>query len=146
VACDGDGLPCFERLRHRRQDAAVFLVAFDLLELDGQDLRREPFETRKATLAPVLRRAGAGIQLNEHLDHDDALAVFEHACRMGMEGIVSKRLGSPARAQNASLGRARALVKSTLQGGSPSSPRRFPYASQAAVWEATNARSPVISG
>ena len=42
VACDDNGLPCFERLRHRRQDAAVFLFAFDLLELDGADLRREP--------------------------------------------------------------------------------------------------------
>jgi ATP-dependent DNA ligase len=37
----------FDRLRYRRQDAAVFLFAFDLLELNGQDLRREPIESRK---------------------------------------------------------------------------------------------------
>src|SRR6516164_4439616 len=55
VACDGDGLPVFDRLRYRRQDGRVFLYAFDLLELNGQDLRREPLETRKATLASLLR-------------------------------------------------------------------------------------------
>src|SRR5262245_53617682 len=60
VACGDDGLPAFDRLRYRRQDGAVFLFAFDLLELDGRDLRREPLEVRKATLASLLRRAGAG--------------------------------------------------------------------------------------
>jgi hypothetical protein len=39
--CDGDGLPVFERLRGRRHDRYVFLYAFDLLELDGRDLRRD---------------------------------------------------------------------------------------------------------
>jgi bifunctional non-homologous end joining protein LigD len=71
VACDGDGMPSFDRLRYRRADGAVFLFAFDLLELDGRDLRREPFEVRKATLASVLRKAGHGLQLNEHLEHED---------------------------------------------------------------------------
>jgi ATP-dependent DNA ligase len=50
VACDGDGMPVFDRLRYRRQDGAVFLFAFDLLELEGRDLRREPrtYRDRKA--------------------------------------------------------------------------------------------------
>jgi bifunctional non-homologous end joining protein LigD len=39
VACDDDGMPVFDRLRYRRQDGAVFLFAFDLLEVDGRDLR-----------------------------------------------------------------------------------------------------------
>lgn len=60
VACDDTGLPNFDRLRHRRQDEAVFLFAFDLLELDGTDLRREPIETRKKTLASLLRRGAMG--------------------------------------------------------------------------------------
>jgi hypothetical protein len=51
VACGDDGLPAFDRLRYRRVDASVFLFAFGLLELDGRDLRREPLEVRKATLA-----------------------------------------------------------------------------------------------
>jgi ATP-dependent DNA ligase len=55
VACDGDGMPVFDRLRYRRQDAAVFLFAFDLIELNGQDLRREPIESRKRELGKLLR-------------------------------------------------------------------------------------------
>jgi len=92
--CGDNGLPAFDRLRYRRADASVFLFAFDLLELDGVDLRRDPIETRKATLASVLRKAGPGVQLNEHLEHEDGDLVFRHACKMGLEGIVSKRLGS----------------------------------------------------
>jgi ATP dependent DNA ligase domain len=59
VACDGDGLPVFDRLRYRRQDGRVFLYAFDLLELNGRDMRREPLEVRKSALAGVLRRMKA---------------------------------------------------------------------------------------
>jgi hypothetical protein len=50
VACDENGLAVFERLRRKPSGKHVFLYAFDLLELNGQDLRREPLETRKATL------------------------------------------------------------------------------------------------
>jgi bifunctional non-homologous end joining protein LigD len=57
-------------------------------------LRREPLEVRKATLASVLRKAAPGVQLNEHLEHEDGEGVFRHACKMGLEGIVSKGLGS----------------------------------------------------
>jgi ATP-dependent DNA ligase len=45
VVCDANGLAVFERLRYQRGGRDVFLFAFDLLELDGADLRREPFET-----------------------------------------------------------------------------------------------------
>jgi bifunctional non-homologous end joining protein LigD len=94
VAVDRDGMPSFDRLRYRRADGTVFLFAFDLLELNGDDLRREPLEVRKATLASVLAKTRPGVQLNEHLAHPDAEVVFRHACKMGLEGIVSKRLGS----------------------------------------------------
>ena len=94
VCCDERGLARFDVLRHRRNEPQAFLYAFDLLELDGSDLRREPIETRKATLASVLRHSRPGVRLNEHLEHDDGEAVFRHACHMGLEGIVSKRLGS----------------------------------------------------
>ena len=50
VCCDERGLARFDVLRRRRNEANAFLYAFDLLELDGTDLRREPIETRKATL------------------------------------------------------------------------------------------------
>jgi bifunctional non-homologous end joining protein LigD len=99
VACDGDGLPVFDRLRYRRQDGRVFLYPFDLLELNGRDMRREPLEVRKSALAGVLRgmKAWAGIQLNEHCDDLPVDVVFRHACKLGFEGIVSKRVGSPYR-------------------------------------------------
>jgi ATP-dependent DNA ligase len=44
VVCGNDGKPSFDVLRNRRHDASVFLYAFDLIELDGADLRREPLE------------------------------------------------------------------------------------------------------
>src|SRR5262249_50227992 len=47
VACDGNGMPSFDRLRYRRHDASVFLYAFDLIELNGDDLRRE-MDTKEA--------------------------------------------------------------------------------------------------
>ena len=94
VCCDERGLATFQLLRHRRNEPQAFLYAFDLLELDGQDLRREPIEVRKATLASILRQTRHGVRLNEHLAHDCGLTVFQHACKMGLEGIVSKRLGS----------------------------------------------------
>jgi bifunctional non-homologous end joining protein LigD len=93
VSCDKSGLTVFERLRRKPTGEHVFLYAFDLLELNGTDLRREPIETRKATLASLLRSSLPGLRLNEHLAHDGE-SVFRHACKMGLEGIVSKRLGS----------------------------------------------------
>jgi bifunctional non-homologous end joining protein LigD len=90
VCCAEDGLASFQRLRRRRDDRAVFLYAFDLLELDGQDWRRERVEDRKRELP---RKAKPGLKLNEHIDEPGDV-VFRHACMMGLEGIVSKRLGS----------------------------------------------------
>ena len=94
VCCDERGLAIFATLRERRNEATAFLYAFDLLELDGNDMRREPIEVRKATLASILRKTRSGVRLNEHLEHPDGELVFAHACKMGLEGIVSKRLGS----------------------------------------------------
>jgi len=94
VACDERGIAAFDRIRYRRNDACVFLYAFDLIELNGDDLRRDPLVVRKATLASILRKSRHGVRLNEHLEHPDGAEVFQHACKMGLEGIVSKRLGS----------------------------------------------------
>ena len=59
VCCDERGVAAFDVLRHRRNEPQAFLYAFDLLELNGADLRREPIEVRKGTLASLLRRAMA---------------------------------------------------------------------------------------
>ena len=66
IACDENGLAVFDLIRYRRQDAAVTLCAFDLLELNGKDLRRSRLEERKGLLESLLRGAHAGIAFNEH--------------------------------------------------------------------------------
>jgi ATP-dependent DNA ligase len=91
VACGADGVACFELIRGWDSDEQVFMWAFDLIELDGEDLRRQPVTVRKATLASLVSRTVPGLRFNEHLEHEDGAEVFAHACRMGLEGIVSKR-------------------------------------------------------
>jgi bifunctional non-homologous end joining protein LigD len=70
------------------------MYAFDLLELDGEDLRARPLEERKAALGKLIARAPDGLQLSEHLE-GDGKEIFEHVCKMGLEGIVSKRRDYP---------------------------------------------------
>jgi ATP-dependent DNA ligase len=70
------------------------LCEFDLLEVDGEDLRRTPIEVRKATLNGLLRRTHAGVAFNRHFEVAGE-SVYQHACVLGCEGIVSKRFGSP---------------------------------------------------
>jgi len=103
VTCDETGLAEFEGPRSRRGD--VHLCAFDLLELDGRDLRLEPLTTRRRVLARLIRKPQCGLVLNEQYEHDGPL-VFEHACLLGCEGIVSKRKSSRYRS-----GRSRDWVK-----------------------------------
>jgi ATP-dependent DNA ligase len=97
VACGEDGIASFDRIRYRQHDASVFLYAFDPVELNGDDLRRDPLAVRKATLASLLTRAAPGLRFNEHLNDQDGPLVFAHACKLGLEGIVSKRRNSPYR-------------------------------------------------
>jgi bifunctional non-homologous end joining protein LigD len=65
--------------------------------LNGDDLRRDPLEIRKATLANIVARVSHGIWFNDHIEEEDGETVFRHACKLGLEGIVSKRKGSPYR-------------------------------------------------
>jgi bifunctional non-homologous end joining protein LigD len=96
VACDENGVASFDLIRHHRANDRVFLYAFDLIELNGDDLRHDPLQVRKATLASVLAKARPGIRFNEHIEGDGP-TVFAHACKMGLEGIVSKRKDSDYR-------------------------------------------------
>jgi len=102
VVCDENGLAVFELIRGHDSKTSAVLWAFDLLELDGRDLRRRPIEERKGLLAKLLHDPNlsldaamkkSGIVLNQHFEEDGAI-VFGEACRLGCEGIVSKRLGS----------------------------------------------------
>ena len=93
VVIGSDGLTDFEALQRRGSGEVAVLYAFDLMELDGNDLRGLPIETRRATLASLLRHPGA-VRFSEHISANGP-EVFAHACKLGAEGIVSKRLGSP---------------------------------------------------
>jgi bifunctional non-homologous end joining protein LigD len=97
VVCDEQGLAVFDLLRRgSRVKHEAHLYAFDLLELDGRDLMRAPIEERKHELGRLLQKAAAGVQLCAHLDQPRDV-VFGHACKLGCEGIVSKRVGSKYR-------------------------------------------------
>jgi bifunctional non-homologous end joining protein LigD len=72
------------------------LMAFDIMHLDGEDLRGSALEDRRATLASLLRKPGPWIQFSEEVGGDGPQALCA-ACDMGLEGIVSKRRSSPYR-------------------------------------------------
>ena len=93
IVTDAKGLAVFELIRRSRHGDDAVLCAFDLIELEGEDLRRRPIEDRKRKLAKLVRTPHPGIVFNEHYEGDGEI-VFQHACRLGCEGIVSKRLGS----------------------------------------------------
>src|SRR5262245_14629685 len=101
VVCGPSGVSDFDRLRAavgRLGARDAFLYAFDLLEIDGEDLRPYEWHVRRATLASLLRRMrGDGIRLSEHIEQADAAALMDHACAMGLEGIVAKRRDKPYR-------------------------------------------------
>jgi bifunctional non-homologous end joining protein LigD len=94
AVCGPNGLAIFDALHRRGAVTEAMLFAFDLLELDGVDYRPLPLRDRKERLARLVDRRLTGIVMNEHTDARGEL-VFEQACRMGLEGIVSKRLSKP---------------------------------------------------
>src|SRR4051812_7857376 len=80
----GGGEPC----------ASACFFAFDLIQLDGEDLRRLPLIERYSRLCDLLNDAPAALKLCEHVGDLDPATVFQHACRLGLEGIVAKKTGS----------------------------------------------------
>jgi bifunctional non-homologous end joining protein LigD len=97
IVCDDSGLAVFDLIRGHGTNTRAILCAFDLLEVNGDDIRRESIEDRKRRPAGLLRMPHDGIALNEAFTGDGAV-ICKHACALGCEGIVSKRLGSPYRA------------------------------------------------
>jgi bifunctional non-homologous end joining protein LigD len=89
VITGADGVALFDALHRRHGATDAMLYAFDLLELNGKDLR--PLALGDARM---LGRAPAAILFNEDTDEDGAV-VFRHACKLGLEGIVSKRSARP---------------------------------------------------
>src|SRR5436190_16278862 len=96
AVCGPDRIAIFDTLHRRGTVTEAMLYAFDLLEIDGADLRHRPLGERKARMAKLVGRRDCGIVYNEHADEDGAM-VFRHACKLELEGIVSKRITAPYR-------------------------------------------------
>ncbi len=97
AVCLGDDRAAdFDMLHSRINYHRAVALAFGLLMLDGDDLRRKPFVERKAALGKLLKRARQGIQHVEHFE-GDGNEMFAAVCKLGLEGIVSKRLEAPYR-------------------------------------------------
>jgi bifunctional non-homologous end joining protein LigD len=96
IACvDDSGRSIFNDLLFRRRECLFF--AFDLLHLNGEDLRELPLIERKARLRRLLRRKRPGILYVDHIEtHGKRL--FEKICAIDLEGVVAKRKDSPYRA------------------------------------------------
>ena len=93
VYLDENGVSEFDTLHSRTADKLAVACAFDLLALNGDDLRKRPLIDRKNALAKLLIRSRGGIQYVEHAEgHGDKM--FEAVCQLGLEGIVSKRRAS----------------------------------------------------
>ena len=86
-----DGVSDFNGLHSRRHDDEVQLYAFDILALDGDDLRKLPLHLRKTNLARLLARRPEGIFVSEFEQGEIGPDLFRQACKFGLEGLVSKR-------------------------------------------------------
>ena len=101
-----DGISDFDALHSGEHNHEVQLYAFDILALDGEDLRDMPLSMRKANLARLLVRRPDGIFVAPFEQGEIGPDLFRAACNMGLEGMVSKRSDRPYRA-----GRSRDWVK-----------------------------------
>ncbi|RWF14766.1 MAG: DNA ligase D, partial [Mesorhizobium sp.] len=93
VVLGDTGLPDYQALERELgnpNSPRLIFYAFDLMHLDGRDLRQQPLVERKAALEKLLSDTAPTLTYAEHLAVSGK-DMFEHACRMGLEGIVSKR-------------------------------------------------------
>ncbi|MCA1452805.1 DNA ligase [Bradyrhizobium sp. BRP22] len=86
-----DGISDFNGLHSGKHNAEVQLYAFDMLAGDGDDMRKLPLSMRKTNLARLLRGRAEGIFVAPFEQGEIGPDLFEAACRMGLEGLVSKR-------------------------------------------------------
>ena len=92
-----DGIPDFNALHSRKHEEEVQLYAFDILALDGEDLRPLPLSMRKTNLARLLRGRPDGMFVAPFEQGEIGPDLFRAACNMGLEGMVSKRVDRPYR-------------------------------------------------
>jgi bifunctional non-homologous end joining protein LigD len=93
-----DGIADFNALHSRQHDEEVQFCAFDILVEGGEDLRKLPLHLRKNSLQRLLRRRPEGIFVNPFERGEIGPELFGAACRMGLEGLVSKHRKRPYQA------------------------------------------------
>jgi bifunctional non-homologous end joining protein LigD len=98
------GLPDFHRLMGRDGQASACLYAFALLHLGRGDLRPRELANRRGVLKKFVRKGAPALIFSEHTDGADGEAMFRPACRLGLEGIISKRLDKPTSLAAARVG------------------------------------------
>jgi bifunctional non-homologous end joining protein LigD len=106
IVYDGKGMPSFDLLHSRDYDKEVSLCAFDLLELSGIEIRKQPLVQRKELFADFLAKVKDGIEFSDHIEGVAGHVVFDHACKLGHDGIVAKRKDLPSES-----GRSRRWIK-----------------------------------
>jgi bifunctional non-homologous end joining protein LigD len=96
IAADAQGNPDFRALLFAVRQAPLCAYAFDLLEIQGRDIRDEPLVQRRARLRALLNRSKSRlIRFSESFD--DPIALLAECERLGFEGVVSKRRDAPYR-------------------------------------------------
>ena len=98
VVLNGDGISDFDALHSRKHDHEAQLYAFDMLAGDGDDYRKLPLSMRKTNLARLLARQPEGIFAAPFEQGEIGPDLFDAACRMGLEGLVSKHRDRPYQA------------------------------------------------
>ena len=93
-----DGVSDFNALHSRKHDDEVQFCAFDIMALDGDDLRKLPLHLRKTNLDRLLARRPEGVFVNPFERGEIGRDLFRAACDMGLEGLVSKRRDRPHQA------------------------------------------------
>jgi bifunctional non-homologous end joining protein LigD len=106
VVLGADGISDFNALHSGKHNHEVQLYAFDVLAMDGDDLRELPLLQRMARLDKLLARRHGGIFVGSFEQGEIGPELFQHACLMGLEGLVSKRRDRPYRS-----GRSKAWIK-----------------------------------
>jgi len=94
VRSDDHGKPTTGPMREGASEKGAAFYAFDLIEVNGFDLRRDPIEDRKRVLAHLLRRPPDGIRLNQQFEKGGGESLLRQVSRLGFEGVLSKRRGS----------------------------------------------------
>ncbi|MDX9740166.1 MAG: non-homologous end-joining DNA ligase [Gammaproteobacteria bacterium] len=133
VVLDAQGVSRFGLLQQaiRRHPGDIVMMAFDLLRIDGEDTRGLPLAERKRRLRGLLPENGFELRYSDH-QRGNGAGVLDAACRLGLEGIVSKRADLPYRS-----GRSHSWIKTKCSGRAefviagyrPSTARGRPFAS-----------------